>query len=49
LVYIYRRLAIREEREVAAELGSVYNDYANRTARFLPHLHAAPPPLAGRR
>jgi protein-S-isoprenylcysteine O-methyltransferase Ste14 len=49
LVYVYRRLAIREEREVAAELGSVYDDYARRTPRFLPHLHAPPPPLAGSR
>ena len=49
LVYVYRRLAIREERKVAAQLGSVYDDYARRTPRFLPHLHAPPPPLAGSR
>jgi protein-S-isoprenylcysteine O-methyltransferase Ste14 len=48
LVYVSRRLAIREEREVAAELGSVYGDYARRTPRFVPHLHA-PSPLAGSR
>lgn len=47
LVYVYRRLAIREEREVAAQLGSVYDDYARRTPRFLPHAPA--PPLAGSR
>jgi protein-S-isoprenylcysteine O-methyltransferase Ste14 len=45
LVVVYRRLAIREEREVAAEFGSAYSAYAARTPRFLPHLHA-PPPLA---
>jgi protein-S-isoprenylcysteine O-methyltransferase Ste14 len=49
LVYVYRRLAIREEREVAAQLGSAYDDYARRTPRFLPHLHASAPPLAGSR
>jgi len=48
LVYVYRRLAIREEHEVAAEFGSAYADYAQRTPRFLPHLHA-PPTLAGSR
>jgi hypothetical protein len=25
------------------------DDYARRTPRFLPHLHATPPPLAGSR
>lgn len=49
LVCFYRRLAIREEREVAAQLGSVYDDYARRTPRFLPHLHAPSPPLVGSR
>ena len=48
LVYVYRRLAIREEREVASEFASVYADYAKRTPRFLPHLHALPPAVAGR-
>jgi protein-S-isoprenylcysteine O-methyltransferase Ste14 len=48
LVYVYRRLAIREEREVASEFASVYVDYARRTPRFLPHLHAPPPAVAGR-
>ena len=42
-------LAIREESEVAAQLGSVYDDYARRTPRFLPHLHAPASPLAGSR
>ena len=49
LVYVYWRLAIREEREVAAEFASVYSDYARRTPRFMPHLHAPPPPLPGSR
>jgi protein-S-isoprenylcysteine O-methyltransferase Ste14 len=48
LVVVYRRLAIREEREVPAQFTSAYADYAKRTPRFLPHLHA-PPTLAGSR
>jgi protein-S-isoprenylcysteine O-methyltransferase Ste14 len=48
LVYVYRRLAIREEREVASEFTSAYADYAKRTPRFVPHLHAPPPAIAGR-
>ena len=49
LISVYRRLAIREEREVAAEFASVYTVYAKRTPRFLPHLHTTLPPLAGNR
>ena len=48
LVVVYRRLAIREEREVRARLGGVYDDYAGRTPRFLPRLHRLPPAVAGR-
>ncbi len=48
LVLVYRRLAIREEREVRAQFGNRYDDYATRTPRFLPRLHQLPPPLAGR-
>ncbi len=40
LLLVYRRLALREEREVRAEFGVLYDDYASRTPRFLPHLHA---------
>ncbi len=38
LLYVYRRLAIREEREVQAKFGVAYDAYAARTPRFLPHL-----------
>jgi protein-S-isoprenylcysteine O-methyltransferase Ste14 len=48
LVYVYRRLAIREEREVAAEFAPAYADYARRTPRFLPHLHGPLPPAPWR-
>ena len=36
LVWVYRRLAIREEGEVTRELGDGYTSYAQRTPRFLP-------------
>ena len=36
LVYIYRRLAIREERDVAAAFGPSWGSYAAVTPRFLP-------------
>jgi protein-S-isoprenylcysteine O-methyltransferase Ste14 len=42
LVYVYRRLAVREEREVRAEHGVAYDLYAARVPRFVPHLHQAP-------
>src|SRR6266536_2033809 len=38
LVYVYRRLAVREEREVRASFGAAYDLYAATTPRFLPHL-----------
>jgi protein-S-isoprenylcysteine O-methyltransferase Ste14 len=38
LVYVYRRLAVREEREVAAEFGPTWASYARSTPRFLPRL-----------
>jgi protein-S-isoprenylcysteine O-methyltransferase Ste14 len=38
LVYMYVRLARREEREVAAEFGEDYLRYSRRTPAFLPHL-----------
>lgn len=49
LLYVYRRLAIREEREVAAEFGPVWEQYAAQTPRFLPrrgHDHRVAPPAA---
>ncbi len=38
LVYMYVRLARREEREVAAEFGDEYLRYSRRTPAFLPRL-----------
>lgn len=40
LVYIYRRLAIQEERTVAAQFGPPWDDYARRIPRFIPRLGA---------
>ena len=37
LTFAYTRLAISEEREVRAEFGVDYEEYAARTPRFLPH------------
>jgi protein-S-isoprenylcysteine O-methyltransferase Ste14 len=45
LVYMYVRLARREEREVAQEFGEIYTRYAARTPAFFPRLgamHAMP-------
>jgi protein-S-isoprenylcysteine O-methyltransferase Ste14 len=39
LVYMYVRLARREEREVAAEFGEEYLRYSRRTPAFLPRLN----------
>lgn len=36
LVFVYRRLAIREEHDVRAELGEAYDRYAARVPRFIP-------------
>jgi len=36
LLVVYRRLAIREERDVAAAFGSEWDAYAARTPRFIP-------------
>jgi protein-S-isoprenylcysteine O-methyltransferase Ste14 len=38
LVVMYARLARREEREVAAQFGAEYADYAARTPAFFPRL-----------
>ena len=38
LVLVYRRLAIREEREVAERLGAQWGIYASKTPRFIPHV-----------
>jgi len=44
LVAIYRRLAIGEEREVAARFPEAWNDYAAVTPRFLPSRRRRSPP-----
>jgi protein-S-isoprenylcysteine O-methyltransferase Ste14 len=41
LVAVYRRLAIREERDVAAAFGEQWDAYAAGTPRFLPRLNRA--------
>jgi protein-S-isoprenylcysteine O-methyltransferase Ste14 len=43
LVWMYARLARREEREVRAELGDVYARYAAATPAFVPRLRRAMP------
>jgi methanethiol S-methyltransferase len=47
LLIVYWRLALREERDVRTEFGALYVDYASRTPRFLPHLHAHLPSTSG--
>ncbi len=39
LIVIYRRLSVQEERTVATEFGTVWDDYARRTPRFIPRLN----------
>ena len=41
LLYVYRRLAIREEGEVRAEFGRAWDAYAERTPRFVPRRRRA--------
>ena len=43
LVVVYRRLAIREEREVRAEFEGLYDAYARQVPRFIPSLRRAEP------
>lgn len=40
LVIMYGRLAITEEAEMRKRFGNEFEDYANRTPRFFPHLQA---------
>ena len=42
LLVVYRRLAMREERDVRAQFEDAYDDYARRTPSFLPRLHQLP-------
>jgi protein-S-isoprenylcysteine O-methyltransferase Ste14 len=44
LLVVYRRLAIREEREVRGEFAEVWDRYAADTPRFLPRLRQLPSP-----
>ena len=44
LLVVYRRLAIREERDVQKQLGEAWDHYAASTPRFLPHLRGVLPP-----
>jgi protein-S-isoprenylcysteine O-methyltransferase Ste14 len=39
LVVVYRRLAIREEREVRAHFADAWDTYATATPRFIPRFH----------
>ncbi|RJX30903.1 MAG: isoprenylcysteine carboxylmethyltransferase family protein [Oxalobacter sp.] len=39
LVFIYARLAMREEQEVLAEFGDTYRDYQSKTPAFFPHFN----------
>jgi protein-S-isoprenylcysteine O-methyltransferase Ste14 len=43
LVTLYVRLAKREERAVAAELGEAWSRYAENTPRFFPRLRGQRP------
>ena len=49
LVLVYRRLAIREEREVAERYGEAWELYAAQTPRLLPRLREAAAPSTRRR
>lgn len=42
LLLVDRRLAIREEQEVAARFGEAWARYAAQTPRFVPRLQAVP-------
>lgn len=44
LLLVYRRLAIREEREVAKRFGEAWGRYASKTPRFFPHFQRPPSP-----
>ena len=53
LLVVYRRLALREERELRVQVGTAYDAYAARVPRFLPRLRRGTvdplAPLGGRR
>ncbi len=41
LVFMYVRLALREERDSEREFGQLWRDYAQRTPRFFPRFNKA--------
>lgn len=43
LIWVYRRLALREEAEVAARFGARWERYAAKTPRFVPSLRPRSP------
>ena len=47
LVYVYRRLAISEERETRERFGAAWDAYAAVTPRFLPRRPVRPPRAKG--
>jgi len=49
LLVVYRRLAIREEREIGTRFGETWERYAAVTPRFLPRLHPSLPPVQAER
>jgi protein-S-isoprenylcysteine O-methyltransferase Ste14 len=44
LLLVYRRLAIREEREAAERFGEAWERYVRETPRFVPRLQRPPTP-----
>ena len=48
LLFFYRRLAIREEREIRAEFGDAWDRYAAVTPRFVPSRRPPKPPTGPR-
>jgi protein-S-isoprenylcysteine O-methyltransferase Ste14 len=49
LVVAYVRLAHREERDMHAQFGSAWDDYASRTSCFIPRMRRGPRPIGGQR
>ena len=48
LLFFYRRLAIREERDIRAEFGDAWDRYAAATPRFIPSRRPPAPPSGPR-
>lgn len=45
LLFMYGRLAITEENEMRKQFGAVYDNYAQRTPRFIPHIFKTDSPV----